>query len=160
MTRGAAELACHVKRKALKSYAFDKERAMANLTTPSDLMALLEIEFDEVTRTKVSGSVAADERHHQPWGVVHGGLFTTAIETFATTGAYESVKDQGQQAVGVANVTDFVRPHRTGRLSVVAVPIQQGRTQQLWRVEIRRPLDDKLVALGQVRLQNIPAVND
>lgn len=133
---------------------------MADLTTSSDLMALLEIEFDEVTRTKVSGSVAADERHHQPWGVVHGGLFTTAIETFATTGAYESVKDQGQQAVGVANVTDFVRPHRTGRLNVVAVPIQQGRTQQLWRVEIRRPQDDKLVALGQVRLQNIPAVDD
>ena len=133
---------------------------MANLTTPSDLMALLGIELDEVTPTKVSGSVAADERHHQPWGVVHGGLFTTAIETFATTGAYESVKDQGQQAVGVANVTDFVRPHRTGRLNVVAVPIQQGRTQQLWQVEIRRPQDDKLVALGQVRLQNIPAVND
>ncbi len=133
---------------------------MANLTTPSDLMALLGIELDEVTPTKVSGSVAADERHHQPWGVVHGGLFTTAIETFATTGAYESVKDQGQQAVGVANVTDFVRPHRTGRLNVVAVSIQQGRTQQLWRVEIRRPQDDKLVALGQVRLQNIPAVND
>jgi 1,4-dihydroxy-2-naphthoyl-CoA hydrolase len=133
---------------------------MANLTTPSDLMALLAIEFEEVTRTKVSGSVAADERHHQPWGVVHGGLFTTAIETFATTGAYESVKDQGQQAVGVTNVTDFVRPHRTGRLNVVAVPVQQGRSQQLWRVEIRRPEDGKLVALGQVRLQNIPAVPD
>jgi uncharacterized protein (TIGR00369 family) len=130
---------------------------MVNLTESSDLMALLEIEFDEVTRTKVSGSVAADERHHQPWGVVHGGLFTTAIETFATTGAYESVREQGQQAVGVANVTDFVRPHRTGRLNVVAVPIQQGRTQQLWRVEIRRPEDGKLVAVGQVRLQNIPA---
>jgi uncharacterized protein (TIGR00369 family) len=128
---------------------------MVDLTTPSDLMALLEIEFDEVTATKVSGSVAADERHHQPWGLVHGGLFTTVIETFATTGAYESVKDQGQVAVGVANTTDFLRPHRAGRLNVVAVPVQQGRTQQLWRVEIRRPQDDKLVAQGQVRLQNI-----
>lgn len=130
---------------------------MVNLMTPSELMALLEIQFDEITPTRVSGSVAADERHHQPWGVVHGGLFTTAIETFATTGAYEAVKDEGQQAVGVANVTDFLRPHRTGRLNVVAVPIQQGRTQQLWQVEIRRPEDDKLVARGQVRLQNIPA---
>jgi uncharacterized protein (TIGR00369 family) len=128
---------------------------MVDLTTPSDLMALLEIEFDEVTGTKVSGSVAADERHHQPWGLVHGGLFTTVIETFATTGAYESVKHQGQVAVGVANATDFLRPHRAGRLNVLAVPIQQGRTQQLWRVEIRRPQDDKLVAQGQVRLQNI-----
>ncbi len=103
------------------------------------------------------GSIAADERHHQPWGLVHGGLYTTAIESFATTGAYEAVKDQGQMAVGVSNVTDFLRPHRSGRLAVVATPIQQGRTQQLWQVEIRRPEDQKLVARGQVRLQNIEA---
>jgi 1,4-dihydroxy-2-naphthoyl-CoA hydrolase len=128
---------------------------MTNLTGASELMALLDVHFDECTPARVSGSIAADERHHQPWGIVHGGLYTTAIETFATTGAFEAVKDSGRQAVGVANATDFLRPHRTGRLHVVAVPIQQGRTQQLWQVEIRRPTDDKLVARGQVRLQNI-----
>jgi uncharacterized protein (TIGR00369 family) len=124
---------------------------------PSELMALLGIQLDESTPTRVSGSIAADERHHQPWGIVHGGHYTAAVETFATIGAYEAVKDRGQQAVGVANATDFLRPHRTGRLAVVAVPIHQGRTQQLWQVEIRRPEDDKLVARGQVRLQNIEA---
>lgn len=128
---------------------------MTDLIKPSGFMALLEIQFDEVGPTRVSGSVAADERHHQPWGVVHGGLYTAAVETFATTGAYEAVKDRGQQAVGVTNITDFVRPHRSGRLNVIATPIHQGRTQQLWQVEIRRPVDDKLVARGQVRLQNI-----
>jgi uncharacterized protein (TIGR00369 family) len=128
---------------------------MTNLTAPSELMALLDIQFDEVEPTRVSGSVAADRRHHQPWGLVHGGLYTTAIETFATTGAYEAVKDHGQQAVGVSNLTDFVRPHQTGRLQVLANAIHQGRTQQLWQVEIRRPQDDKLIARGQVRLQNI-----
>jgi uncharacterized protein (TIGR00369 family) len=59
--------------------------------------------------------------------------------------------------VGVSNAVDFLRPHRAGRLEVVAVPIQQGRTQQLWQVEIRRPEDDKLIARGQVRLQNVEA---
>ena len=122
-----------------------------------ELMGLLEIEFEEVGPTRVTGSIAADERHHQPWGVVHGGLYTTAIESFATTGAVEAVKDQDMQAVGVSNKTDFLRPHRSGRLAVVATPIQQGRTQQLWLVEIRRPEDQKLVARGQVRLQNVPA---
>ena len=122
-----------------------------------ELMELLDIQFDEVTATRVSGSVAADERHHQPWGIIHGGLYTTVVESFATTGAFETVKDRGLLAVGVSNSTDFLRPHRTGRLHVVAVPIQQGRTQQLWQVEIRRPEDDKLVARGQVRLQNIDA---
>jgi uncharacterized protein (TIGR00369 family) len=123
----------------------------------SELMELLDLQFDEITATRVSGSVAADERHHQPWGIVHGGLYTAVIETFATTGAFEAVKDRGRQAVGVSNATDFLRRHRTGSLQVVAVPIQQGRTQQLWQVEIRRPEDDKLVARGQVRLQNIDA---
>jgi len=123
----------------------------------SELMELLDLQFDEITATRVSGSVAADERHHQPWGIVHGGLYTAVIETFATTGAFEAVKDRGRQAVGVSNATDFLRPHRTGSLQVVAVPIQQGRTQQLWQVEIRRPEDDKLVARGQARLQNIDA---
>ena len=121
----------------------------------SDFMRLLEIEFEERSPTRVAGSIAADERHHQPWGLVHGGLYTTAIETFATTGAFEAVKDSGRMAVGVSNVTDFLRPHRGGRLAVVATPLQQGRTQQLWQVEIRRPEDDKLVARGQVRLQNV-----
>jgi len=79
------------------------------------------------------------------------------IESFATTGAFEAVKDLGLQAVGVATHTDFVPPHRSGRLGVVATPIHQGRTQQLWQVEIRRPEDRKLVARGQVRLQNVPA---
>ena len=121
---------------------------MADLTQTSELMELLDIKFDEITATRVSGSIAADERHHQPWGLVHGGLYTTAVETFATTGAFEAVKDRGQQAVGVSNATDFMRPHRNGRLDVVAIPIQQGRTQQLWQAEIRRPEDEKLVARG------------
>jgi 1,4-dihydroxy-2-naphthoyl-CoA hydrolase len=130
---------------------------VTDLTQASELMRLLDIRFDEVTSQLVRGSIAADERHHQPWGIVHGGLYTAAIETFATTGAFEAIKDRGQQAVGVVNVTDFLRPHRDGRLEVVATPIQQGRTQQLWQVEIRRPDDDKLVARGQVRLQNVDA---
>jgi len=120
-------------------------------------MALLDIQFEERTHTRVTGSVAADERHHQPWGQVHGGLYATVVESFATTGAFEAVRDRGERAVGVANSTDFLRPHSSGRLEVVAIPVHQGRTQQLWQVELRRPDDGKLVARGQVRLQNIPA---
>lgn len=125
------------------------------MVQPSELMKLLDASFDERTSTRVAGSIAADERHHQPWGIVHGGLYTAAIETFATVGAYEAVKDGGMLAVGVSNVTDFLRPHRSGRLAVQATAIQQGRTQQLWQVEIRRPEDEKLIARGQVRLQNV-----
>ena len=130
---------------------------MAGGTRSSELLDLIDARFTETSATRTEGSVAADERHHQPWGIVHGGLYTAASETFATIGANEAVKDRGQQAVGVSNATDFLRPHRAGRLDVAATAIHQGRTQQLWQVEIRRPEDGKLVARGQVRLQNVDA---
>jgi uncharacterized protein (TIGR00369 family) len=123
----------------------------------SELLTLIDARIDEADGTRVVGSIAADERHHQPWSIVHGGLYTAAIETFATLGAYEAVKDRGQQVVGVANATDFLRPHRIGRLDVLATAVHQGRSQQLWQVAIRRAEDGKLVARGQVRLRNIEA---
>ena len=129
----------------------------ANALNTSDLLRLIDARFDEVTADGVSGTIAADERHHQPWGLVHGGLYTAAIETFATIGAFYAVRDRGQQVVGVSNATDFLRSHRSGRLRVVAEPVHQGRTYQLWQVEIRRIDDDQLAARGQVRLQNLDA---
>ena len=127
------------------------------LTGPSEFMRLLEIEFDERGPTRVTGSIAADERHHQPWGLVHGGLYTTVVETFATTARSRRSRTTACRRSASRTMTDFLRPHRSGRLDVVATPIHQGRTQQLWQVEIRRPEDRKLVARGQVRLQNVPA---
>ena len=61
----------------------------------------------------------------------------------------------GQVAVGVNNQTDFWRPHRVGRLEVRGTPIQQGKTLQLWLVELVNA-DHKVVARGQVRLFNQP----
>jgi uncharacterized protein (TIGR00369 family) len=130
------------------------EPHQADLPRPSELMRRLEIDFERSGPTRVSGSVAADDGHHQPWGLVQGGLYTTVTETFATTGAYEAVKDRGQRAVGVTNVTDFLRPHQHGRLNLIATATHQGRTQQLWQVEVSRPEDGKLIARGHVRLQN------
>jgi acyl-coenzyme A thioesterase PaaI-like protein len=40
-------------------------------------MARVDAQFDERTPTRVSGSIAADERHHRH-GLVHGGLATAA----------------------------------------------------------------------------------
>jgi uncharacterized protein (TIGR00369 family) len=127
----------------------------ATALNTSELLQLIDARFDDVSAHRVRGTIAADARHHQPWGLIHGGLYTAAVETFATVGAFQAVRDRGQQVVGVSNATDFVRPHRAGRLRVLGEPIHQGRTYQLWQVVIRREDDDELVARGQVRLQNL-----
>jgi len=46
-----------------------------------------------------------------------------------------------------------MRPFSRGRLDLTARPIQQGRTLQLWLVEISNG-EGKMVARGQVRLYN------
>ncbi len=110
---------------------------------------------ETVTGTLVTGWVEAGPAHHTPWGIVHGGLYATVIESAASIGASAAVAPAGQFAVGVNNQTDFLRPYRQGRLDVRATPIQQGRTLQLWLVEITGG-EGKLNARGQVRLSNQP----
>jgi 1,4-dihydroxy-2-naphthoyl-CoA hydrolase len=92
---------------------------------------------------------------HQPAGVVHGGVWCAVVESMASVCGAMHVLGGGKAIVGVHNATDFLRPHREGRVRGVATPLQVGRTQQLWQVEIRRESDEKVVARGQVRLANI-----
>jgi uncharacterized protein (TIGR00369 family) len=111
--------------------------------------------IDDFSGTEVTGHIDAGPSHHTPWGMVHGGVYATAIETACSLGASTAADPAGQFAVGLSNHTDFVRAHREGRLEVRAVPIHQGRTGQLWSCDITRE-DGKLVAQGRVRLQNVP----
>jgi uncharacterized protein (TIGR00369 family) len=125
-------------------------------TAASPFMAAMKFEVTEADGSRVTGHVDVGADQHTPWGVVHGGLYCSIVESAASIGASAAVQDHGQFAVGVNNNSDFIRPMTAGRLDVVAEPIQQGRTLQLWQVLLTRADDGKLVARGQVRLQNIP----
>jgi 1,4-dihydroxy-2-naphthoyl-CoA hydrolase len=122
----------------------------------SAFVAATGFEITEATGTRVTGHVDLGPEHHTPWGVVHGGAYCTIVEGAASVGASAAVAERGQFAVGVNNNTDFLRPMTIGRLEVLAEPIQQGKTLQLWLVTLTRAEDGKLVARGQVRLQNVP----
>jgi uncharacterized protein (TIGR00369 family) len=110
--------------------------------------------LDEITVGRVTGHLQLGPEHHTPWGVVHGGVYTTAVESAASIGASSAVRDQGLVAVGLTNTTHFLRSLSTGRVNVEAVALSQGRTQQLWRVDITDE-SGRLVAHGEVRLQNV-----
>src|SRR5690348_9794576 len=111
--------------------------------------------IQELSGERVRATMTLGAAHHQPFGIVHGGVYAMAVEGIASAGACAAVADRGQYAVGTSNTTDFLRPVSEAEVEVVAEPIFQGRTQQLWNVEIRRLDDRKLVAKGQLRLQNL-----
>jgi uncharacterized protein (TIGR00369 family) len=112
--------------------------------------------LDEVTGSRVTGHLQLGPDHHTPWGIVHGGVYSAAIESAASIGASAAVREVGQVAVGLTNTTHYLRSMTAGRVLVDAGPLHQGRTQQLWRVDITDE-SGRLIAHGEVRLQNVAA---
>lgn len=118
--------------------------------------ATLGLVLDAVGVDEVTGHLEPDDRHRQPYGLVHGGVYCSIVESLGSVGSATYAMSQGMVgAVGVSNSTDFLRSHRDGRLDARATPIHRGRTQQLWLVEITRASDGKAVARGQLRTYNL-----
>jgi len=125
----------------------------------SRFVAAIGLEVDEVTATSARGHAELGEDHYTPWGVIHGGVYTSIVESAASIGASQAVADRGEFAVGVHNATDFLRPSTGARVDVEASALYQGRSQQLWEVIITDSATGKQLSRGQLRLQNVPLPN-
>jgi uncharacterized protein (TIGR00369 family) len=116
---------------------------------------VLGMQFEVVSVDEVVIRMPVSSKHQQPYGIVHGGVWCSLVETAASIAAAEWLGDRGS-VVGVSNHTDFLRAVRAGDVVARATPIHRGRLQQLWLVEITDE-QGRLVARGQVRLQNLEA---
>jgi uncharacterized protein (TIGR00369 family) len=114
---------------------------------------LLGTEYLEVGPDRVRAKLDIRSDLHQPYGIVHGGVLCSVVESCASMGAGMWFSGRGG-VVGVSNHTNFLRASRSGTLTIEATPIHRGRTQQLWLVEISNE-EGKAVARGEVRLANI-----
>lgn len=103
------------------------------------------------TADEVSCEWEVSERHHQGYGIVHGGVHCGVIETLASIGAAVVAHPRGQRVVGLENSTSFIRAVRSGKLHALARPVTRGRASQVWEVWIRDE-QEQLVAQGRVRL--------
>lgn len=111
----------------------------------------LGLRFLRVTADEVVAEVPVGPHLLQPYGLVHGGVHATIVETLCSVGAAIHALPSGKTTVGLENSTSFLRATRGGRLVGRARPVHRGRRTQVWEVEIRDD-DDALVATGRVRL--------
>ena len=111
----------------------------------------LGLSFTRVTLDEVCCTVPVTPALHQPYGLVHGGVYASIIETICSTGAGIRATIDGRSAVGLDNATRVLRGTREGTLHARAVPQHQGRRTHLWAAEVH---DDqgRLVAAGSVRM--------
>jgi 1,4-dihydroxy-2-naphthoyl-CoA hydrolase len=94
------------------------------------------LELESVGASEVRGRLEISDKVRQRYGLVHGGVYASIAETLATLGTIEGL-EAGQQAVGLANNTSFLRPALSGSLHGAACARHDGRTTRVWDVEIR-----------------------
>jgi 1,4-dihydroxy-2-naphthoyl-CoA hydrolase len=116
----------------------------------ADWVAQLGLEILHASASEVLAEWSIGERHLQPHGIVHGGVYASVVETCCSIGAALAAP-AGKQVVGVENHTSFLRPVRAGRLRARAVPLHAGRQAQLWECAIVDE-GDRLIATGRVRV--------
>jgi uncharacterized protein (TIGR00369 family) len=130
------------------------ERQPVALPNRSAFLEASGITPTSISPDRVEGYIDLTEAHHTPWGIVHGGVYASAVESAGSVGGAAYAAKLGLNAVGTNNNTNFLRPFTKGRVEVTAYPIQQGRSQQLWQVDIADE-GGRLISKGQLRVAHI-----
>jgi len=112
------------------------------------------MEFTRLDADGIDATWSVTPETHQPYGLLHGGVHSLVNEGLCSLAAALWLAERGR-VVGVNNNTDFYRGITEGRLTSTTRPVHRGRSQQVWAVETR-DAKGRLVARGQVRLQNLP----
>jgi uncharacterized protein (TIGR00369 family) len=108
------------------------------------------------TADEVTAELEIDKRHHQAYGIVHGGVYSGLIETVSSVAAALWARRHQQAVVGVDNNTSFLNAVREGKLTATARPLIRGRRTQVWEAAVTDG-SGRLVAHGKVRLISLEA---
>ncbi len=96
----------------------------------------LGILMTEVGDDFITGTMPADARTFQPYGVVHGGANVVLAETLGSTaGAY--VIDQSRfMCLGQDVSATHLRPVSSGLVTGTARPVHLGKRSHVWQMEL------------------------
>jgi 1,4-dihydroxy-2-naphthoyl-CoA hydrolase len=109
---------------------------VAQSITPSPFDQLVGTELLEIGPEEARARIKLEDRHTQPHGLAHGGVFATLAESVCSTATAEAVAPDGRIALGLSNTTTFLRPIGRGYVNAHARRRHGGRTTWVWDVEI------------------------
>jgi 1,4-dihydroxy-2-naphthoyl-CoA hydrolase len=115
------------------------------------LHGVLGFDIYEADADGASARFEVANRHCQPFGIVHGGVYAALAEGLASYATYVQVAKDGNIAVGTSNFTSFLRPVSEGVVSAAGRVIHRGRTTWVWEVEFTND-QGKRCAVSRVTL--------
>jgi 1,4-dihydroxy-2-naphthoyl-CoA hydrolase len=105
-------------------------------TAPSGFAEEIGVEWIDLDPEDARARITVEQRHLQPFGIVHGGVYASLAESLCSAATYEAVRENDEVALGMANSTTFLRPISSGHVNAVARARQRGRTTWVWDVEL------------------------
>ena len=122
------------------------------------LPSLLGIRIVEIGPDFVRAEMPVDERHIQPFGILHGGGSVVVAETLGSfAGLMALLPDR--TVVGVEVNANHLAPVRKGdRVSALCRPVRLGRSLQVWSIELTRG-DGTLTCVSRLTTAVLPAAN-
>jgi uncharacterized protein (TIGR00369 family) len=124
---------------------------------PSAFFELMSIKFLRVEIGACEVAIEVQPKHLQPFGVVHGGVFATLIDTAAFWAIFPEIdEDKGLTSVDLK--LNFLAPSAAGMLIAKGKRIKTGQTLSLGEAEVRNE-KGKILAYGSSTLMTLPASN-
>jgi 1,4-dihydroxy-2-naphthoyl-CoA hydrolase len=101
------------------------------------------------------GTMPADERTFQPYGVVHGGANVVLAETLGSLAAAYCVDQSQFQVFGQEVNASHVRSVSTGLVTATARPVHLGSRSQVWDIRLEND-QGKLSCLSKLTMAVVP----
>lgn len=103
--------------------------------------------------------VSMREQLAQPFGLMHGGVYSTLVEGLCSLATAVAVWEDGRITVGQSINVNFLRPVTAGHAEVRAHARHRGRTSWIWEADVLDD-DERLCALATMTIAVRPRPED
>ena len=119
---------------------------------------LIDIEWIDTDPEHSRARVEIRDELRQPFGLMHGGVMSSLVESICSFATAAAVHDEGMAAMGQSINVSFMRPIADGHVNALARVRRRGRTAWNWEVEITDD-DGRLCALlrATIAVRDAPA---
>lgn len=128
-----------------------------NKMSKNTLVNHLGIELIELGEDYLVARMPVDKRHHQPYGILHGGASVALAETLGSVAAHITKKADNKLCTGIEINANHVKAVKSGYVYGRATPIHVGRRTQVWEIRITNE-QDQLVCVSRLTVAVIDKV--
>jgi len=96
----------------------------------------LGIKITQVGDDYLSGTMPADKRTFQPYGIVHGGANVVLAETLGSIAGAHVIDTNSLLCLGQEVSATHLRPVSSGMVTGTARPIHLGKRSHVWEIRL------------------------